>query len=154
MSRLSVDNGVNPSSRVSVSSIGGAHRYKKLCKIGEGSFGSVYKALDNETSQVVAIKIIDLESSAEDIEQIRQEITMLAECASPYITRYFSSYIHGTELCIVMEYLGGGSVHDLLDLGPLEEVQIAIIARELLKAVDYLHSNGKIHRDIKSANSK
>lgn len=130
----------------SVSSFGPSGRFRKLQKIGEGSFGDVFKALDTETNEVVAVKIINLEEAEEEIEEIRKEVTMLSECQSPYVTRYITSYTSGPELCIVMEFLGGGSVHDLLEDGPLDENYVAIILRELLKACDYLHSNGKIHR--------
>ncbi|KAH9291441.1 hypothetical protein KI387_043369, partial [Taxus chinensis] len=70
-----------------------------------------------------------------------------------YITEYYGSYLHQTKLWIVMEYMAGGSVSDLLETGPpLDEVSIACILRDLLHAVDYLHGEGKIHRDIKAAN--
>jgi len=127
-------------------------RYKPVCKIGKGSFGDVYKGIDAKTGEVVAIKMIDLEEAEEDLEDIRQEISILSQCKSQFITQYYTSYIDGSNLCIIMEYLGGGSVLDLLKQGPLDEVYIAIIVRELLKALEYLHDSGKIHRDVKAAN--
>ncbi|EMC94136.1 hypothetical protein BAUCODRAFT_36606 [Baudoinia panamericana UAMH 10762] len=129
-----------------------AEAYQMLEELGSGSFGIVYKALDRATGEHVAIKHIDLEGSDDDIREIQQEISLLATCNSEYVTRYKTSFVRGVKLWIVMEYLGGGSCLDLLKPGPIAEGYIAIIMRELLRGLDYLHSTGKIHRDIKAAN--
>ncbi|SPQ21097.1 441a919a-029e-4386-a129-c87d6ec99f9e [Thermothielavioides terrestris] len=131
---------------------GFAGRYQVLEELGRGSFGVVYKGIDKATGETVAIKHIDLESSEDDIQEIQQEISVLSTCASNYVTQYKASFLRGHKLWIVMEYLGGGSCLDLLKSGAFNEVQIAIICRELLLGLDYLHSEGKIHRDIKAAN--
>lgn len=67
------------------------------------------------------------------------------------MTKYEGSWLRGTELWIVMEYLQGGSCGDLLKPGVFKEDYIAIICRELLKGLEYLHGEGKLHRDIKGA---
>ncbi|EGD99538.1 STE/STE20/YSK protein kinase [Trichophyton tonsurans CBS 112818] len=131
---------------------GMAAKYQMLEELGSGSFGTVYKAIDRATGEIVAIKHIDLESSDDDIQEIQQEITVLSTCASPYVTQYKTSFLRGYKLWIVMEYLGGGSCLDLLKPGVFNEAHIAIICRELLLGLDYLHQEGKIHRDIKAAN--
>ncbi|CAA6658186.1 unnamed protein product [Spirodela intermedia] len=121
--------------------------------IGRGSFGDVFKGFDKELNKEVAIKVIDLEEAEDEIEDIQKEISVLSQCRSPYITEYYGSYVHQTKLWIVMEYMAGGSVADLLQSGPpLDEASIACILRDLLHAIEYLHNEGKIHRDIKAAN--
>lgn len=128
-------------------------RFSQFELIGRGSFGDVYKAFDKELNKEVAIKVIDLEESEDEIEDIQKEIAVLSQCRSPYITEYYGSYLNQTKLWIIMEFMAGGSVADLLQTGPpLDETSISCITRDLLHAVEYLHTEGKIHRDIKAAN--
>lgn len=96
--------------------------------------------------------VADLEDSDDDISEIQQEIASLAQCDSEYVTRYYGSFVVAYKLWIVMEYLAGGSCLDLLKPGVFSEAHIAVICRELLLGLDYLHTEGTIHRDIKAAN--
>ncbi|CAI5983155.1 unnamed protein product [Closterium sp. NIES-65] len=127
-------------------------RFQLTELIGKGSFGDVFKGIDKETGKQVAVKIIDLEEAEDDVEDIQKEIALLAECRAPNITRYYGSSVHNTKLWIVMEFMAGGSVADLLQEAPLDEASIAYILHDLLQALEYLHSEKKIHRDIKAAN--
>lgn len=105
--------------------------------------------MDKRTGQAVAIKIIDIESAEDEVEDIIQEIAILSELQSPYVTKYYGSYAKGAELWIVMEFCSGGSCADLMKPGLIAEDYIAIIVRELLMGLNYLHQDKKLHRDIK-----
>lgn len=89
------------------------------------------------------------EPSVQCFHDHRTEISILSSLDSPFVTKYEGSWLRGTELWIVMEYLSGGSCGDLLKPGVFKEEYIAIVVRELLKGLEYLHGEGKLHRDIK-----
>lgn len=82
-----------------------------LCKLGEGSYGSVYKALHKESGQVLAIKQVPVDT---DLQEIIKEISIMQQCDSPYVVKYYGSYFKNTDLWIVMEYCGAGSVSDIM----------------------------------------
>ncbi|CAO3597193.1 unnamed protein product [Absidia cylindrospora] len=126
--------------------------YRKHERIGKGSFGEVYKGIEIKTNKPVAIKIIDLESAEDEIDDIQQEIAILSQLDSSFVTKYYGSFLKGTGLWIIMEYCHGGSCGDLMKSGAISEAHIAIVIRELLRGLDYLHGEGKLHRDIKAAN--
>ncbi|BDD55874.1 Serine/threonine-protein kinase 25 [Monascus purpureus] len=126
--------------------------YMRQHCIGGGSFGRVYKGVDKRTGTSVAIKIIDVENAEDEVDDIIQEIAILSGLNSPYVTRYYGSYLKGSHLWIIMEFCSGGSCSDLMRPGPIPEEYIMIIIRELLKGLDYLHRDQKLHRDVKAAN--
>ena len=108
--------------------------------------------MDKRTGQAVAIKIIDVENAEDEVDDIIQEISILSELNSPYVTKYYGSYLKGSDLWIIMEFCAGGSCSDLMKPGLISEEYITIIIRELLMGLDYLHADQKLHRDIKAAN--
>lgn len=142
------------------------------------SYGSVYKALHKESGQVLAIKQVPVDT---DLQEIIKEISIMQQCDSPYVVKYYGSYFKNTDLwvsrcmphvlyhpkqterfidtfnCnlqIVMEYCGAGSVSDIMRLRKktLQEDEIATILSDTLKGLEYLHLRRKIHRDIKAGN--
>ncbi|XP_061536868.1 mitogen-activated protein kinase kinase kinase kinase 5-like isoform X6 [Phycodurus eques] len=126
--------------------------FEILLSVGWGTYGEVYKARNKQTGNLAAIKIIKTEPE-DDFSTIQQEIVIVRSCKHGNIVAYYGSYIWANKLWICMEFCGGGSLQDVYSVtGPLSEAQIAYVCREMLQGVDYLHSQRKMHRDIKGAN--
>lgn len=77
--------------------------FTKLERIGKGSFGEVFKGIDRRSQNVVAIKTIDLEEAEDEIEDIQQEITVLSQCDSPHVTKYYGSYLKVGTKALLLE---------------------------------------------------
>ncbi|XP_067127808.1 serine/threonine-protein kinase PAK 2 isoform X2 [Centruroides vittatus] len=133
-------------------SVGDPNRkYTKMEKIGQGASGTVYTAIEIATGVEVAIKQMNLSQQPKK-ELIINEILVMRENKHPNVVNYLDSYLVGEELWVVMEYLAGGSLTDVVTETCMDEGQIAAVCREVLQALEFLHYNQVIHRDIKSDN--
>eukprot|EP00668_Euglena_longa_P035708 GGOE01045880.1.p1 GENE.GGOE01045880.1~~GGOE01045880.1.p1 ORF type:complete len:326 (-),score=87.22 GGOE01045880.1:1116-2093(-) len=122
--------------------------------VGRGAYGAVWKALDRHTASTLALKLIPYGGRDEGLDAVRLEISILRECHHPNIVAFRGTYLSDGNLWIMMEYCAGKSVSDIMtDLQrPLQESAVAIICREALQALAYLHQQLKIHRDVKCSN--
>lgn len=126
-------------------------RYVSRQEIGKGASGVVVTAVELATGNEVAIKQMNLASQPKK-ELIISEILVMKENKQANIVNYLDSYLVNDELWVIMEFLPGGSLTDVVTETILEESQIAAICRECLQALDFLHCKNVIHRDIKSDN--
>jgi p21-activated kinase 2 len=127
-------------------------RYTDLKKIGQGASGTVFIASDKATGDVVAIKQMNLSQQPKK-ELIINEILVMRENKQKNIVNYVDSHLIGDdELWVIMEYLAGGSLTDVVTETILNEGQIAAICKECLQVLEFLHASSVIHRDIKSDN--
>lgn len=125
--------------------------YKNLIKIGQGASGGVYTAYELGTNASVAIKQMNLEKQPKK-ELIINEILVMKGSKHDNIVNFIDSFLFKGDLWVVMEYMEGGSLTDVVTHCILTEGQIGAVSRETLKGLEFLHSKGVIHRDIKSDN--
>ncbi|KAJ2916361.1 hypothetical protein MD484_g4030, partial [Candolleomyces efflorescens] len=126
--------------------------YSKIKKVGQGASGHVYVAKEIATGKKVAIKEMDLSHQPRK-ELIVNEILVMKESQHPNIVNFLESYlVKNNELWVVMEYMEGGALTDIIENNTMVEDQISSICLETCKGLMHLHSQSIIHRDIKSDN--
>ncbi|GAB0201880.1 serine/threonine-protein kinase PAK 4 [Grus japonensis] len=118
-------------------------------KIGEGSTGIVCIATVKTTGKLVAVKKMDLRKQQRR-ELLFNEVVIMRDYQHENVVEMYNSYLVGDELWVVMEFLEGGALTDIVTHTRMNEEQIAAVCLAVLKALSVLHAQGVIHRDIKS----
>ncbi|CAN6206521.1 unnamed protein product [Urochloa humidicola] len=132
-----------------------AGKYELGRTIGEGTFAKVRIAKNMETEEHVAVKIIDKAKVHKHrlVEQIRREICTMKLIQHPNVVRLYEVMGSKTRIYIVLEFIMGGELHDIVATsGRLKEDEARRYFQQLINAVDYCHSRGVYHRDLKLEN--
>ena len=134
----------------------GRVRYERIEKLGEGTYGVVYKAKDLYKNEIVAIKKIRLENEDEGMPSTAmREIAILKELGHPNIVHLRDVIYQPTEkkLSLIFEYLDYDMKKFMTTLtGPLSQDQIRSFTRQLLEGIIHCHNRRIIHRDLKPQN--
>ncbi|GFS42446.1 mitogen-activated protein kinase kinase kinase 6 [Actinidia rufa] len=125
------------------------NKYMLGDEIGKGAYGRVYKGLDLENGDFVAIKQVSLENIAQE------DLNIIMNLNHKNIVKYLGSLKTKTHLHIILEYVENGSLANIIKpnkFGPFPESLVVVYIAQVLEGLVYLHDQGVIHRDIKGAN--
>ncbi|CAN8075883.1 unnamed protein product [Agarophyton chilense] len=132
-----------------------ASGYELREQIGQGTCAHVYRAWCGQINEEVAIKVVELEWLQASLEDIIREIQVMSLSSHPNVVPFSTAFVEAADLWIVMPLLTGGSVHALMNImysdGLTEPLAIYVL-HCVLKALEYFHSHGQMHRDVKAAN--
>jgi serine/threonine protein kinase len=126
-----------------------ANYFSDLKKLGEGASGTVYLGTDRRNGAKVAIKVAPMS----DLTNLKNEIGIQKLTQHPNCVQYLETFIHKEQLWIVLEYIHGGPLTEVLGPTiPFPEPAIAYVTKCILMGLAYLHRSHRLHRDIKSDN--
>ncbi|KAI8899777.1 kinase-like domain-containing protein [Globomyces pollinis-pini] len=124
--------------------------------IGQGSSAMVYLANYKILNKPVSMKVIELDMfERNQIDELRRELQIMTLSKHPNLLPVHGSFVNGSKLFIITPFLSAGSGLDIMKTAfknGMEETVIATILKQVLQGLDYLHTNGLIHRDIKAGN--
>ncbi|KAB1216398.1 Serine/threonine-protein kinase fray2 [Morella rubra] len=129
--------------------------YKLLEEVGYGASATVYRAIYLPFNEVVAIKCLDLDRCNSNLDDIRREAQTMSLIDHPNVVRAHCSFVVERSLWVVMPFMAEGSCLHLMKIAypeGFEEAAIGSVLKETLKALEYLHRQGHIHRDVKAGN--
>lgn len=128
--------------------------YDKQGLIGEGTYGAVYKAVHKETGRIVAVKKVRIGESKDGVStSALREIMTLQELNSPYVIRMLDSFPHKKNLMLVFEYMETDLNKMIKDSSVrITQADVKAYMKMVLSALDHIHSNSIVHRDVKPDN--
>src|SRR5581483_4589161 len=128
--------------------------YRVLEKLGAGGMGEIYKAQDTRLNRIVAVKVLAARLSAEPERRKRflQEARAASALNHPNIVTLFDIVSDGDMQCIVMEYVSGRTLREMIPSGGLPAPQAVQYAMQVAGALSSAHAAGIIHRDLKPSN--
>ncbi|KAJ8553147.1 hypothetical protein K7X08_020540 [Anisodus acutangulus] len=129
--------------------------YKLLEEVGYGASATVYRTIYLPSNEVVAVKCLDLDRCNSNLDDIRREAQTMSLIGHPNLIKAFCSFVVDHYLWVVMPFMAEGSCLHLMKIAypdGFEEAVIGSILKETLKALEYLHQRGHIHRDVKAGN--
>src|SRR5947209_173793 len=129
-------------------------RYQLVQEIGAGGMGHVFQAVDTETERKVAAKVMSLQSEKDLQALIRfqQEGALLSRLKHPNIVEVYGTFLEGDTSSIIMEFLEGRSLWQILSVERLSLARTKRLMRQVCSALAYAHEQGVIHRDVKPSN--
>jgi serine/threonine protein kinase len=126
-------------------------RYRLGTLLGRGGMSDVFRAVDEVNSTDVAIKIVR-SPDREYAQRLAQEARALRRFSHPGLVQLFETGVNGDMAYLVMEFVDGPSLDQVLRQGPLSTAETASIGASLADALAYAHAQGVVHRDVKPAN--